>query len=343
MEERICPECNGKQKVLNYMRTQEETCQTCLGSGRVGAEDFSADVVESIKGAWNGVSWTPEEREKSFVKDYNLELWTAQHRLEKLAKTEAQKALIPELFAGFRERYRRLALAWIGAKSRVVSSAIAGPANFPAARMQKRADTEHRRLNELLDFVKGSPAYFEKRMRAALTPEELVSTENSERWRHLRHEVLRVAAVIINPEFYDLGLFRRSLAEKIRRSPAEAARKALDLVREIQSEKGIVIFATNNAVWKAVDEIEATTAAKSEQPAEVKLHDADGISVVRNNGIDRLQVFFPSKPEEAVRDRLKMNGFHWSPREGAWQRKATPAAELAARAILGVERWEVRA
>ena len=40
-----------------------------------------------------------------------------------------------------------------------------------------------------------------------------------------------------------------------------------------------------------------------------------------NREDNRLQIFFDHKPEKDVRDILKSNGFHWSPRAGAWQRQ----------------------
>ncbi|MBQ9873996.1 MAG: hypothetical protein IJM30_06000 [Thermoguttaceae bacterium] len=41
---------------------------------------------------------------------------------------------------------------------------------------------------------------------------------------------------------------------------------------------------------------------------------------------NRLQIFFNSIPDEEVRARLKERGFHWAPRNKAWQRKLSPDA-----------------
>lgn len=46
----------------------------------------------------------------------------------------------------------------------------------------------------------------------------------------------------------------------------------------------------------------------------------NGVRVVENAEANRLQLFFPGKPAEAVRTHLKRSGFRWSPMEGAWQR-----------------------
>ena len=50
----------------------------------------------------------------------------------------------------------------------------------------------------------------------------------------------------------------------------------------------------------------------------------DGGVIVTNEEINRVQIIFDAKPDEAVRRELKSWGFRWSPREGAWQAQRTP-------------------
>lgn len=58
--------------------------------------------------------------------------------------------------------------------------------------------------------------------------------------------------------------------------------------------------------------------------------DFDGGVVEVNREDNRLQIFFDRKPEEDIRSILKSNGFHWSPRAGAWQRQLGDSAIWAA-------------
>lgn len=75
-------------------------------------------------------------------------------------------------------------------------------------------------------------------------------------------------------------------------------------------------------------------AQQAEQPADNIAF--PGGEIVRNLEADRLQIIFDEKPGEEMRAKLKSNGFHWSPRYGAWQRQLTQNAESAARRALGL-------
>ena len=55
-----------------------------------------------------------------------------------------------------------------------------------------------------------------------------------------------------------------------------------------------------------------------------------GGEAIVNEDICRLQLVFDGKPNEEQRYYLKLNGFHWSPTEGAWQRQLNRNAIYAA-------------
>lgn len=65
-------------------------------------------------------------------------------------------------------------------------------------------------------------------------------------------------------------------------------------------------------------------AATADQPD--REHECKGFRVVECFADNRVRVFFPGKPSEAIRDALKTHGFHWSPTVGAWQRHLSDGA-----------------
>ena len=62
----------------------------------------------------------------------------------------------------------------------------------------------------------------------------------------------------------------------------------------------------------------------------------EGGKAEANTEVNRLQIFFDGKPDEAAREALKGNGFRWSPKAGAWQRQLTDNAYYAADRISAI-------
>jgi hypothetical protein len=87
----------------------------------------------------------------------------------------------------------------------------------------------------------------------------------------------------------------------------------------------------NNAnIRRLKERVVIVTAQQAEESSEVEIN---GIKLVENVEANRLQLIFPSKPSEAVRQELKSSGFRWSPTEGAWQRHRSNAATYCGKQI----------
>ena len=62
--------------------------------------------------------------------------------------------------------------------------------------------------------------------------------------------------------------------------------------------------------------------------------DFDGGYIYENPELDRIQIIYDSKPERDVIDKLKHNGFRWSPSQGAWQRQLNRNGRMAVNRIM---------
>lgn len=60
----------------------------------------------------------------------------------------------------------------------------------------------------------------------------------------------------------------------------------------------------------------------------------NGVKVIENPDIARIQLVFSGKPDDDVSDALKFNGFRWAPSEGAWQRNLNANGKYAAKVVL---------
>lgn len=83
----------------------------------------------------------------------------------------------------------------------------------------------------------------------------------------------------------------------------------------------------------ARDRIAILERAAARAPA-APIEREDGVRVVENAEANRVQVFFPGKPDADVRAIMKGRGFRWAPSEGAWQRQLNNAGIYAAKAAL---------
>lgn len=90
---------------------------------------------------------------------------------------------------------------------------------------------------------------------------------------------------------------------------------------------------TNNAanirrMKERVQQLERAAAAVT-----VETETTTGIRIVDNVEDNRVQIFFPDKPAEEIRIRLKEHSFRWAPSVGAWQRHRSEGALHWARTI----------
>lgn len=126
--------------------------------------------------------------------------------------------------------------------------------------------------------------------------------------------------------------FAAELAQVI---DAMTADKARQLITPSMGSVGFASFSltNNNAnISRLKKRIAVLTAAAQRQ---TKAHDFDGIcKVVENTEANRVQFFFPGKPDAETRAALKAHGFRWAPSENAWQRQLNNAGIYAARRIL---------
>jgi hypothetical protein len=86
-----------------------------------------------------------------------------------------------------------------------------------------------------------------------------------------------------------------------------------------------------NTVKKRIEYLERQTQIQDSEET------INGVTLKINKEENRVQLVFPGIPEESIRDKLKSNGFHWSPYNNCWQRQLSDWAVYIAKDILGVK------
>ena len=248
--------------------------------------------------AFNNVSFNPEIRIERFANDFENTIFEISNKCNNYG--------IPS--ERFIEKCFKLAMDYLHAESRCVSWAIAGPANFPVARNEKRVNSSMDKLNRYVEFCENIEKTLKRITRKSETEDdkknkwlerievlknrqEMMKDVNSMIRKGLIKEAEEKYNITLKPNYWgNVGFesyqLRNNLAT-IKRLEEQV--KQIDLVRENKAETGFKF--NGGSVEFDCDEI-------------------------------RYNIFFDKRPEPEMRAKLKLHGFKWSPCRGAWTRGA---------------------
>jgi len=286
---------------------------------------------ETARRAHNGTSFSPEKRGDSMIAEYIESMKSLAAFIEENAKDGRQQEIMQDVFDRLRESYKKKYLAWIAAKSRCISSMIAGPSNFPVRRAEKANEAEHKRCVELIDFNKKMRGYALKSLANVYSKAEKAESALDKMRRDLAgaesaQDFMKAANALARKKDFDglRALFVDTYGEE-KGSKAYQVFMKPDYAQRI----GFASFQLSNNLANIkrmrarVADMEAKQRLADESPQVEKETALNGLKIVHNHEEDRLQLIFDGKPDEGVRAVLKSNGFRWSPRFGAWQRQLT--------------------
>lgn len=278
--------------------------------------------------AFHGTSFSPEKRGESRRQEYADHVNGLYSELWPIAKTDEQKAILADEMERYRQGYISRLNAYLSSHSNLVSTMIAGPANFPVARMEKRNKSVELRVSELMEWKAKASKAIKAKLMGARPEGEKTSAE----WESLRSDMVRRL---------EGSWSMTNLAGKIERlaknGEVDLVDRALDLVRTYNETHAKPAITSRHKFW-TFGELARTNAVKheeaSQQESEV-IAKAEGVEIVVNPGADRVQIVFDDKPDSAMVGKLKAQGWRWAPSAGAWQRQLTNAAKYSAIHIVG--------
>jgi hypothetical protein len=292
--------------------------------------------------SWN--SMMPERRARQEQADYLGEIYSVWSDYLHFATTDETRARLAAHVERYRERLRRHYLVLLAARSRVANPMVTGPTNFPVRRNAKRLATEDRRREEYLEWRKRArqaiardmappPPSPSEQIAALEQQRDLMKSINAE-YRKCKGDI---DAMLLPPErlkesmkaarerdgyYQRTGKFSPFEGFQLTSINGKIERLRASVAREEQHARVVAALDVDNA----------------ESP-EIVVGDMRIVDSVRD---DRVQVFFPGKPDAAMRDRLKKSGFRWSPNAGAWQAYRTANTVRRVQQLFGVELVLVR-
>jgi hypothetical protein len=291
--------------------------------------------------AFSGTSFSPEERGQSRRNDYAATVNGFYAELWPLATTDDMKATLATEMERYRQGLISMTNAYLHSRSNVVSTMIAGPANFPVHRQQKLGDRAHKKLEGLVEWNERAQAAVRRKLLDARPEEVKADQEWQMLKRDLQSSLETIEAIDAGAAPYSRPLIVSNMAGKVERlaanGEAELVNKALQLVREYNETHDKPAISDRHSFWTfgqaaeaKADRLEAAAASGPQLIAE-----KEGVKVVADAADDRVRIVFAAKPDVQMIARLKGEAWKWSPSNCAWQRKLTANAKESARRIIG--------
>jgi hypothetical protein len=299
-------------------------------------DSYADDIpFETAIQAHRGTSFVPEKRGESERAEYANTLQGDYDSLAAIADTEEKQTILAAEFARYRERYRERTLAWLNARGRMVSTMIAGPANFPAHRQQKIGDTAHKRLQELIDFRDRALSAIRKRLCPESGP---IMSGDADAAKRLAEQIADAEALQDRMKRVN-AVHKRYLKRPESLETADLSDADKHLVRSYKPAYSWephpfppYRLKNNNANIRRMKHRLAQVERAQATPETVS--EAAGIRVEDCPPDNRVRLFFPGKPSADVRSDLKKHGFRWAPSLGCWQAYRNPRSLAKAQEML---------
>lgn len=302
-------------------------------------DDINRDRANA---AFNGTSYSPEKRGQSRRESYAEAVNSLYADMWPLAKTDEQKEYLAQAMQWYKQGCLDRMNAYLASHSSVMSPMIVGPARFPVARNQKRSQWADNKLQALIDFERKGRKII-KRGLLDRRPQEVKDAQEWELFaRDICSTLTTITEIDVGKAPYNRSAFVNSIVGKVERlannGEVVMVEKALALITEYNAANKKPAITTRHKFW-AFAALAQAKAAKLEQLATAAPQSAqvgEGFELVVNQAEDRLQIIFEEIPSAEMRAKLKGEGWNWSPRNKAWQRKITDNAQRSAQRILGV-------
>jgi len=272
--------------------------------------------------AYRNVSFSPGRRAESTVNDYSDEL-------------DNDLAGMPE---EHRERYKdgyvkRLS-HWLSVHSRCFSTMITGSSGINVRAHTKANESEHKRYVEFTTWRDRALKAINRieNKKTAVDPLEDARARLASRIKN--QEIMRQCNVIIRKTYQQPAV----CVDLLVAAGLDKVTAFKILTPDYMGRRGYPSFAltNNNAEIHRLQQRIAELEQKG-QALTTEKELPGGVRVVENTEDDRIQLFFPGKPEAEMISKLKGRGFRWSPRNGCWQRQLTDNARRDANYILTIK------
>lgn len=285
--------------------------------------NFQNDIPESIaRAAHYGTSMVPERRGEQEREGYASTMQSDYDHFREQAEKGNTLEFLESEFAQYRSGYAERFRAYLVSRSRCMSAMITGPSNFPTRRNEKRNRIADKRSEDLSEYRKRAHRAIMRVLRPDLRP---IMSGDSDAVQRLKAELGKLEALQAQMKAINVA-HKAFLKNPHSLETVDLPESIKQTVRQYVPQYSwephpIAPFQlTNNGanIRRVKQRIEQLSQAKALPNAETENKET-GITVEDCPAENRVRIFFPCKPSEEVRSKLKANGFRWAPSIGAWQ------------------------
>ena len=316
-------------KTVSEINAGIKTQRQAVGNGFKA--DSSLISHDAAMQAHRGTSWKPDERGKAEIENFTESVNNTYQNLLKLAKSPEQRVIVEREIIKYQAEYAQKENARLRQHGGLLSTMIAGRSNFSAKQAQKRSDSydkttadirtwKEKRINRIKKDIK-QQAIYDGGGEIAIMQRKIDDAEDKQKQMKTLNSIMRAKKL--------------SDDDKIKKIMADLGFKentAKNLIKNNFSHAPYELTNNNANIKRMTERVKTMERMDAKPTSTVKF---SGGEIIDNSDEDRVQIDFGDKPDETMRDKLKGEGWRWSPYNGVWQRKRTDAAMSSARRIVG--------
>lgn len=282
----------------------------------------------------------PEKYAKLAIDSYLHYVNGVHAELSAIAKTDAQKSILQDEIAKYKEGYLKRVNAWLVAVGRTATTLVVGPANFPVQRMEKREKTQERKYEELLQWRKSAHAAIVKKLEGALGRDEATEFKFAELSSRLKESLAELEEIDGRvPKPYERETAVNTIVKPLNKladgGEIALVERYVAIIREYDATHKKPIHRMKK-IWQGIVDRAAAQAKADEELAnkpDETIVAKPGLTVTLCWTDNRVRLAFADKPAEEMIRRLRKEAFKWSPTNSAWQRQLTTAGIQAAKRV----------
>ena len=344
VQEANIPESEMKESDIQETKVQEAEVQEAevqesdpATREAVNEERQYHDINESTARLANTMNSFRDYEEGSATRLYKKEV---DHVYDIAGSVAEEKPDLAERATQMAERYSRRLAKYYNDYYRNEASCpsvmISGSANFPARKKEiqnSRRDALMEKLNYLQSYVESienlkvmeQPILSSDANAIELLEEKLEKLEAAQTMMkaanayYKKHGTLEGCPELTSEQSQEI---QKEMTKRRERSPQYYNDKPFARLE----------LTNNNAAIKNTEA--RLNRLKREKEIGTNETETSFFTMVENKELMRLQLAFEGKPEPAVREVLKKNGFRWSPKNGCWQRQLTDNARYSVKRVL---------